>query len=299
MRGDARLHTMTAASSLHAALTLLAEEPGIWIPLAGGTELMVAHAAGRLTSYKLLSLGAVEELRFIREDSDSIVIGGGTTFGAIRRNARIAREFPLLAQAAGWIGAIANQNRATLAGNIVNGSPAADAPPALLAYDAEIEMISTRGTRRMPYRDFHLGYKRNALAADELVYALHLPCRFSTHFSYQRKVGTRNAMAITKVGLAATARLEDDAIAEIRLGAASVADRPVRLYQTESVLVGKRPLHALREEARAAILAEAKPIDDIRSTSLYRRHVAANLIEEMLDRLEDWAGHIELRVQRA
>lgn len=299
MRGDARLHTMTAASSLNAALALLSEEPGIWTPLAGGTELMVAHAAGRLGSYKLLSLGAVDELRFIREDNGFIAIGGGTTFGAIRRNALIAREFPLLAQAAGWIGAIANQNRATLAGNIVNGSPAADAPPALLAYDAEIELISARGARRMPYRDFHLGYKRNVLAADELVYALYLPCRFRLHFSYQRKVGTRNAMAITKVGLAATARLEGGAIAEIRLGAASVADRPVRLYQTESVLLGQKPSRALQQEARAAILAEAKPIDDIRSTALYRRHVAANLIEEMLDRLEDWPANAEPEVRGA
>ena len=291
MRGDARVHQMMAAASLPEALAMLAAEPGIWTPLAGGTELMVAHATGRLAPRKLLSLGSVQELRFIRKAEGSLTIGGGTTFGELRRNALIAAEFPLLAQAAGWIGAIANQNRATLAGNIVNGSPAADAPPALLAYDAEIELISQRGLRRLPYKDFHLGYKRNMLAEDELVYALRLPCRFTKHFGYQRKVGTRNAMAITKIGLAAVAKLENGIIAEIRLGAASMADRPVRLHRTESVLEKQRPSAALREEARTAILAEAQPIDDIRSTALYRRHVAANLIAEFLIELEHHAAN--------
>jgi CO/xanthine dehydrogenase FAD-binding subunit len=286
MRGDARLHELIAAESLAEALAVLAAEPGVWTPLAGGTELMVAHAAGRLAQRKLLSLGAVPELRFLRKDVGALAIGGGTTFGEIRRSPLVAKEFPLLAQAAGWIGAIANQNRATLAGNIVNGSPAADAPPALLTYDAEIELISERGSRRLPYSDFHLGYKRSVLAVDELVYALHLPCRFAEHCSYQRKVGTRNAMAITKVGLTATARVEADQIVEIRLGAASLADRPVRLYQTESVLLGLKLSPALHKAARASILSEAQPIDDIRSTALYRKHVAANLIDEFLSKLE-------------
>jgi CO/xanthine dehydrogenase FAD-binding subunit len=280
------MHELVAAGSLAEALALLASEPGMWTPLAGGTELMVAHAAGRLQSQKLLSLGTVSELRFLRAEAGWLSIGSGATFGEIRRNPAVAAEFPLLAQAAGWIGAIANQNRATLAGNIVNGSPAADAPPALLAYDAEIELLSTRGSRRLPYSDFHLGYKRNILAADELVYALHLPRRFAGHIGYQRKVGARNAMAITKVGLAATARIADGQITEIRLAAASLADRPVRLHQTESVLEGQMPSAALSKAARAAILAEAQPIDDIRSTALYRRHVAANLVEEFVTLLE-------------
>jgi CO/xanthine dehydrogenase FAD-binding subunit len=77
---------------------------------------------------------------------------------------RLLKNFPLLSLAAGWIGSIANQNRATIAGNIVNGSPAADAPPALLVYDAEIELISQRGSRRLPYANFHLGYKQSVLA---------------------------------------------------------------------------------------------------------------------------------------
>src|SRR5208283_4462668 len=132
-------------------------------------------------------------------------------------------EFPLLAKASSWIGSIANQSRATLGGNLVNGSPAADSSPALLVYDAEIELVSVHGSRRIPYADFHTGYKRNAMAADELLFAVHIPVRFARHRQYLRKVGTRRAMAISKVALGATALVEHGEIREIRLGAASLA----------------------------------------------------------------------------
>ena len=282
MRGNPESHELITASSLEDALSHLSDEAGAWTLIAGGTELMVAHAAGRLNATKLISLCGLRELNFIRTSDDFLSIGGGTTFGQIRRSAVITSEFPLLAQAASWIGAIANQNRATIAGNIVNGSPAADAPPALLVYDAEIELLSQRGSRRLAYADFHLGYKQSVLQPDELVLALHLPRRFSQHISYLRKVGTRNAMAITKVALAATAVLAEGRIAEIRLAAASLADRPIRLLNTESVLLGQTPASSISNAARTALLDEVKPIDDIRSTALYRKHVAANLLTEFL-----------------
>jgi CO/xanthine dehydrogenase FAD-binding subunit len=173
-----------------------------------------------------------------------------------------------------------------LAGNIVNGSPAADAPPALLVYDAEIELISRRGSRRIAYAEFHLGYKQSVLEPDELVFALHLPRRFSNHMQYLRKVGTRRAMAITKVALAATAVVEQRLVIEIRLAAASLADRPVRLAATEAAILGKALSPETRAAARQALLNEVRPIDDIRSTAMYRKHVAANLLDELLDQLE-------------
>jgi CO/xanthine dehydrogenase FAD-binding subunit len=246
---------------------------------------MVAHAAGRLSAPRLINLWALPELSFIRTTDDTITIGGGVTFGQIRKDTAIVADFPLLAQAASWIGSIANQNRATIAGNIVNGSPAADAPPALLAYDAEIELISQRGTRRIPYSDFHLGYKLSILQPDELVLALHLPRRFTRHASYLRKVGTRKAMAITKVALAGTAIVIDNTVKELRLAAASVADRPLRLAATESVLLDQVLSPTTKAEARSALLNEIRPIDDIRSTAEYRKQVAANLLDEFLDQL--------------
>jgi CO/xanthine dehydrogenase FAD-binding subunit len=290
VRGDAEAHELVAPGTLAAVLELIAESPGQWTPIAGGTELMVAHAAGRLPASKLVSLWGIPDLRFIERTPQSIAIGAGTTFTDMRAHAAIASDLPLLAKAAAWIGSIANQTRATLGGNLVNGSPAADSSPALLVYDAEVELISLRGHRRIPYRDFHTGYKTNALAPDELLYAIHVPRRFSVHRQYLRKVGTRRAMAISKVALGATARLEEGFVRELRLAAASLAAFPARLYRTEDVLRDKSVDANSIRAARAALLAEVLPIDDIRSTAEYRRRVAANLLEEFLTELQASEG---------
>lgn len=282
MRGDAEAHELIAPGSLPDVLELLAGAPGQWTPIAGGTELMVAHAAGRLGAGKLVSLWGIPDLRFIEVRPQTVAIGAGTTFSDLRADAGIAAEFPLLDRAAGWIGSIANQTRATIGGNLVNGSPAADSSPALLVYDAELEFISLRGKRRIAYAEFHTGYKCCALASDELLFAIHLPRRFAKHRQYIRKVGTRRAMAIAKVALAATALFENGVISEIRLAAASLAPFPTRLLQTESALLGYTITPDRIQEARQALLAEARPIDDIRSTAEYRRRVGANLLEEFL-----------------
>lgn len=282
MRGNAEAHELIAPGSLPDVLEMLAAAPGQWTPIAGGTELMVAHAAGRLSASKLISLWGIPELRFVEATLSAVVIGAGATFSDLRGDATIATEFPLLDKAASWIGAIANQTRATIGGNLVNGSPAADSSPALLVYDAELELVSVRGKRRIAYGEFHTAYKCCALAADELLFAIHLPRRFAQHRQYIRKVGTRRAMAIAKVALAGTALLRDGAVSEIRLAAASLAPFPARLMQTESVLLGRAISPSRIQEARQTLLAEAKPIDDIRSTAEYRRRVGANLLEEFL-----------------
>jgi len=282
MRGNPEAHRMIAPGTLAGVLELMAAEPGEWTPIAGGTELMVAHAAGRLTAQKLVSLWGIPDLRFIETRPESIIVGGGATFRDLRAHADISTHLPLLAKAASWIGSIANQSRATLGGNLVNGSPAADSSPALLVYDAEIELVSVRGNRRIPYATFHTGYKRNMMAADELLYAVHIPLRFGQHRQYLRKVGTRHAMAVAKVALAATALVDGGLISEVRLAAASLAAFPTRLFQTENALRGKPIAPETIQSARQVLLAEAKPIDDIRSTAKYRKGVAANLLEEFL-----------------
>jgi len=282
MRGNPAAHEIVAPRSLGAVLDLMAGAPGEWTPIAGGTELMVAHAAGRLTAPKLVSLWGLKELRFIERSAETISIGAGATFRDLRAHAGIAAHLPLVAKAASWIGSIANQSRATVGGNLVNGSPAADSSPAFLVYDAEIELVSVRGRRRIPYAEFHTGYKRNILAPDELLFAVHMPLRFAHHHQYLRKVGTRRAMAISKVALAATAVVNNGLITELRLAAASLAAFPTRLFQTEAALLGN-PIGARTiESAREALQAEAKPIDDIRSTAEYRKRVAVNLLEELL-----------------
>jgi CO/xanthine dehydrogenase FAD-binding subunit len=290
MRGDLDAHEFVAPGSLAAVLELMAQAPGKWTPIAGGTELMVAHAADRLPASKLVSLWGIPDLRFIDTAPNTISIGAGATFTDLRLHAGITSDLPLLARAATWIGSIANQNRATLGGNLVNGSPAADSSPALLAYDAELELISVRGRRRIAYCTFHTGYKKNAFAPDELLFAIHVARRFKDHRQYIRKVGTRRAMAIAKVALAGTALLHDGIVREIRLGAASLAPFPARLHRVEDAICGKVVDAEFIEAARSALLAEARPIDDIRSTAEYRSRVAANLLEEFLGTLRTPKG---------
>ena len=282
MRSDVALFDLAAPPSLDAVLTALAEEPGKHTLLAGGTELMVALNTGRLTQHSLLSIHHLRELRFIGVDDNSIHIGSGTTFTDIRRSKAIAADLPLMAQSASWTGSIANQNRGTLGGNIVNASPAADSPPALLAYDATLQLISTRGIRTMPYRDFHLSYKKTALAPNELLHSITISRNWKGYKSYIRKVGTRNAQAISKVAIAVLARTQNSLIKDIRIGAASLRETPVRLTATEHSLLNQPITPATIAAARAAILSETLPIDDIRSTAKYRAAIAANLLEEFL-----------------
>ena len=286
MRSDVANFTLAAPPSLRALLAHLAAEPGEHALLAGGTELMVALNTGRLATRSLISIQHLRELRFIRAESDAVHIGAGTTFTDIRRNEVISSELPLLVQAASWTGSIANQNRGTLGGNICNASPAADTPPALLAYDATVKLVSIRGERTLPYSEFHLGYKRTALQPDEVLHTITAPRAYSGWRQYIRKVGTRNAQAISKTALAAVARVEDDVLREIRIGAASLADRPLRCVATEQTLCGRSlaggSIEATIRAARAALAREAKPIDDIRSTAMYRSAVAENLLEEFV-----------------
>jgi CO/xanthine dehydrogenase FAD-binding subunit len=282
MHSDASHYDLIAPATLDAVLDILASEPGHYTPIAGGTELMVALGAGRLTARNLVSINHLRELRFIEATPQTLILGSGTTFTDIRRDPVIARDFPLLDQAASWTGSIANQNRGTLGGNIVNGSPAADSPPALLAYEAELKLISARGTRTVPYTDFHLAYKKTILAPDELLHSVTLRRNFGSYIPYTRKVGTRNAQAISKVAIAALALLKDGIVEDIRIGAASLRDRPARLTATEHTLRGQSITAEVIAAARAALTSETLPIDDIRSTAKYRAAVAANLIEEFL-----------------
>ena len=282
MRSNVIEYDVIAPSSLDAILQILADSPDRYTSIAGGTELMVGLGAGRLQTKKLISLWNLQELRFIEVTPDAIIIGAGATFTDIRKHSVIADEFSILSQAASWTGSIANQNRGILGGNIVNASPAAYSPPALLAYDAKLTLVSTRGSRTLPYRDFHLAYKETALEPDELLHSITISRNLKGYKTYIRKVGTRNAQAISKVAIAALALMKDGHIEDIRLGAASLREYPTRLAATEQSLAGKTITPATIAAARAAILTESRPIDDIRSTAKYRATVAANLLEEFL-----------------
>jgi CO/xanthine dehydrogenase FAD-binding subunit len=255
------------------------------LPIAGGTEVMVQYGAGRLGARKLVSLWGLPELRRIERTEQELIIGAGCTYSDLRNHPVVAQEFPLLARAASWTGSIANQNRGTLGGNIVNASPAADSLPALLVYEAELLLISARGPRRIPYGEFHTGYKQTRLAPDEIISGIALQPRFAAYYAYSRKVGTRNAQAIAKLCVAGLGSVSDNKIEDVRLAIGSMAVTPLRLRRTEEVLLGQGWSPTLIGEARQALETEVAPIDDIRSSAGYRLHVAGNLLQEFLEGL--------------
>ena len=278
-------YDVRSAVSLSEALQALAEAPGTLEPLAGGTDVMVYLASGDLPQGCFLDIRGLEELRGIDVEGDTITIGGLTTFSEIREHPTVAEELPNLAHAARQIGTVAIQNRATLASNIANGSPAADAPPALLSYGASVELVSVRGSRWVDYDAFYTGYKQMERAADELIRCVRVdrPAEGTVH--HWRKVGTRRAQAISKVCLAATASRDGDLVAGCRIAFGSVAPTVLRAARTEETLAGKRLTDALIDEARRTVMTEVTPIDDVRSTADYRRGVAGNLLVEFLRRL--------------
>lgn len=285
MRADPADYKLVSPGSLHSVLSLLSAEPKQWLPISGGTDVMVLYSAGKLPNRNLVNLWNIPELRQIEVLSNEIRVGAACTYTALRNHDFLSREFPLLATAASWTGGIANQNRGTLGGNIANASPAADSLPALLVYDAKLTLVSIRGERRLPYREFHTGYKQTALAPDELIRDISLPRRFSRYFAHTRKVGARNAQAISKVCLAALGRIANSAIQDVHLALGSVAPIPLRLSETEQLLTGNKIEPSLLEKARRTVAHEIRPIDDIRSTARYRAAVAGNLVIEFLEKL--------------
>jgi CO/xanthine dehydrogenase FAD-binding subunit len=285
MRARPSEYELVAPGKLDAVLALLASDPGQWMPIAGGTELMVQYGAGRLAAHKLVSLWGLPELRRIESTAQELLIGAACTYTDLRNHPLVTREFPLLARAASWTGSIANQNRGTLGGNIVNGSPAADSLPALLVYEAELLLLSAHGQRRIPYAEFHTGYKKSKLAADEIISAIALKPQFGGYYAYSRKVGTRNSQAIAKLCLAGLGKISANKIEDVRLAIGSMAVTPLRLRRTEGALLGRVWSPALAREARLVLESEVAPIDDIRSTAAYRLQVAGNLLQEFLEGL--------------
>jgi CO/xanthine dehydrogenase FAD-binding subunit len=278
-------YDLTTPASLADALALLKREPGVWKPFAGGTDLMVMLEAGKLPHRNYVNIWGLKELRGIEVTDTHITLGALTTYTDVQSHPVLQTEFPMLCQAASETGGLAIQNRGTLGGNIVNASPAADSPPALLTYDAEIELVSSDGSRWLPYHSFHTGYKQMLIGPSELLARIRIPrnTRGATH--YYRKVGTRKAQAISKVCLAALAKLEHDQIGDVRIALGSVAPIVVRCVQTENELRGRKPDAETVKSACATLSREISPIDDIRSTAGYRLQVAKNLLTDFLSTL--------------
>jgi CO/xanthine dehydrogenase FAD-binding subunit len=258
--------------SLADALKMLRDE-GPLTPMAGCTDLYVGLNFGTLKDTRFLNLWRLEALRTIEMRGDLLCLGALATHTDVIMSPLVRRRIPMLAAASSEVGGVQIQNRGTLGGNIANASPAGDTLPVLAAADATVVLKSVAGTRRVPFSAFYTGYRTTVRRPDELITSVEIPVLGGRQWF--RKVGTRAAQAISKVVIAA--RLEPSKgsrPAIVRVAFGSVAPTVVRAIRTEAALAAGHSL----QTALGLLAGEIAPIDDIRSTAVYRRRVAANLL---------------------
>jgi CO/xanthine dehydrogenase FAD-binding subunit len=279
---DPTVQSPATIADVYALLSEPGRAPRI---IAGGTDLMVLMNAHMLVATEFIDIWRVNELRGIADEGDVLRVGALTTYTELIRSDLIQRHVPSLVDASRTIGAIQIQNRGTIGGNIVNASPAGDSLPVLAAYDAEVEVGSARGTRRVFFNELYTGYRRTVLEADELLLAVRIPKLKQGERDFFWKVGTRRAQAISKTVIAAKAQISDDRIKKISIAVGSVAPTVIRATQTERLLAGSALTPALVEQARQTIAREITPITDLRSTEHYRRIVTGNILVKFLRQL--------------
>ncbi|MBI5763606.1 MAG: FAD binding domain-containing protein [Planctomycetes bacterium] len=258
-------------ATLDEALQLMQRPDARPQPIAGGTDLLVSWHHRAKESVRLMDMSRLEELRTLRLTNESLEIGALATYWDVITSAEISETFPLLAQAAKQVGAMQIQTRGTWAGNIGNGSPAADGVPVLMAYDATVTLASSRGRRDVALCDYWTGYKKSVKADDELIVGIRVPRR-ACDFEWFHKVGARAAQAITKVGVAMVHSADG-----WRVTANSVAPFVCRCRAMEAAL-DRGEVFQGPDDVRQVISRDVSPIDDLRSTAAYRLAVLSRLV---------------------
>jgi CO/xanthine dehydrogenase FAD-binding subunit len=260
--------------------------------LAGGTDwivdrhlLAVEKATPLDQVIDLTNVDSLSEIAFRQVDGERwMSLGGGVTYWALRRDARVVGTIPMLAEMARDVGAVQIQTRGTLAGNIASASPAADGVPALMALGGVVVLASAQGERRVPLERFFTGYRKTVLRKDELIAAIDVRIPKYGAVVTWRKVGTRLAQAISKVALAAAIEVDGAGIVtRARFGMASVAPVTTPLEGVRRLVEGKALGSIDRAALDGAVAGEIKPIDDVRSTGEYRLHVAKTLVWRALE----------------
>jgi N-methylhydantoinase B len=276
--------------TLDEALALRAGTPDAPLTvLAGGTDVYPVRtqraAWFEAQNRDLLDLGGLVELNRIAHGPEGTAIGALATWSLIA-SVDLPPAFDALKQAGLQVGGVQIQNRGTLAGNLCNASPAADGVPPLLALDAQVELASLRGRRRLPLDAFVLGNRRTALAADELLVAIHVPPQPDASRSTFLKLGARAYLVISIASVAANLALDSDGrIASLRVAVGACSAAPQRLIAPEARLLGQPASVDLAAPLGDADVASLSPIDDVRADAAYRRHAARVLVGRALRQL--------------
>lgn len=277
--------SIAVPTSLDEALSRLAADPTVHV-LAGGTDLMVEVNMGHRRPPSILVIDRVPELKGWHHDaaSGTVTLGAGVTYTEMADPA-FARWLPALTEAARTVGSPQIRNAGTIGGNLGTASPAGDGLPVLSALDATIELASVRGRRTLSIHDYLVGVKRTAREPDELVVAVTVPVLDG--WQGYAKVGVRNAMVIATVSACVAV---DRAGRNVRLSMGAVAPTVLRARAAEAAIATRIDWDAgtVADDAVAAFgtaaSAEARPIDDHRSTAAYRRHAVGVLAGRLLRR---------------
>jgi CO/xanthine dehydrogenase FAD-binding subunit len=250
------------------------------LPIAGGTDVMVALNFDKARPEAILDLTAIPELATIERDNGTVRIGAGVPYTRVINE--LGDVLPALAQASRTVGSPQIRNRGTIGGNLGTASPAGDAHPPLLAAGADVEVASTRGARTIAASDFFLGPGRSALEPDELVVAVHVPVAGKRE--QFAKIGTRNAMVIAVCSF--SVRIDRER-GRVGTGIGSAGPTPLRAREAETFLEGLlqagEPIDdAARKRFGELVAAAAQPIDDHRGSAAYRRHALGVLAARTL-----------------
>jgi CO/xanthine dehydrogenase FAD-binding subunit len=266
--------------TLDEAVSLLAT-PGGQI-LSGGTDFYPALGE-RLPRGLIVDITALREIRGISVETERIRIGGLTTWSDVIR-APLPRCFDALKAAAREVGSVQIQNRGTVAGNLCNASPAADGVPPLLALDAEVELTSAAGTRRMPLAQFLAGNRKTLRRSDEILAAVLVPRRMEDAASTFLKLGARRYLVIS-ISMVAVVLQADAAgrVAEVHVAVGSCSAKAQRLTDLEKELVGQPATAGIGAAVGAEYLQLLSPINDVRATADYRRDASLTLVRRALE----------------
>jgi CO/xanthine dehydrogenase FAD-binding subunit len=266
--------------TLNEAVHALAESRGTI--LSGGTDFFPSLGDGTPTT-PVIDISAVSELKGIHSTSDTIQIGGRTTWHEILE-APLPRGFDGLKSAAREVGCVQIQNMATIGGNLCNASPAADGIPALLALDAGVTLVSVSGIRRMPLANFVLGNRRTMRRADEILASVTVPRRLENSAAAFLKLGARRYLVISIAMVAANLLIDERGqIAEALLAVGACSASPLRLRELEQFLRGVTAGQGIGKLVKPGHLADLSPIDDLRATAAYRRDAAQVLVARALE----------------
>jgi CO/xanthine dehydrogenase FAD-binding subunit len=266
-------------SNLDDALGLLAESGARVI--AGGTDVYPG-AGERPLQADYIDVSNISALRGVHVDSACVRIGAATTWSDIART-DLPPAFDALKVAARDVGAVQIQNRGTIAGNLCNASPAADGAPPLLILDAEVELASRRGTRRIALDVFIDGARRTLLAPDEVMTAIVAPLPSPTMRSAFFKLGARRYLVISIAMVAVALDVVEGIVRDARIAVGACSAVAQRMREAERRLIGAPARPGLGRSIRAQDLARLSPIDDVRATADYRRDAALTLLRRAID----------------